>query len=494
MLFLYTIKHVFIVAVVFLFITACRTTSFHIDPILESEYYQLNIGGEGFYEDGMRYWSDRYYLGGRVHIDNNVPGIGDKAATHSRKSMRKGIFDYSIPVANGIYDVQLVFSAASQQQFAFYVERKPQFVSLENAELNFSGVEVNDGYLTIEFPDLGDIGLTSLIVGGDNLLPAQATHPMVHSTIPSGFNTDEILDDSLLPNKFQLSPEKEYYSVALSEHIPGKKSEEIKITPVNYKNIDWYGSKRGVWVYTPPTYRMGDRPSVLLVLEHKFASKIDLQVVLDNLIAQKKIPPMLAIYVHTLPGDGRDSQNRRWEMMRRNKEWGNFILTEVFPEVRERYTFNENTEAWIVMGASSSAVGAFSLAWYFPQCFKRVVTNVGSFTSLQVKREKSWVDADKFADLLYASSRNDLRVYLSTGHKDLVDRDGPEERDIPWSELNTKMAMALDKNGHAWRYFFRRDHGHNDHYIKRNLSGALTWALHGVPIEPDISNDIVCRL
>lgn len=260
------------------------------------------------------------------------------------------------------------------------------------------------------------------------------------------------------------------------------------------KTQTWYNTPRDYWVYTPYGYKQGDRPNLLLVLDgHRMDKELNLNGILDHLIETKQIPPTLMVRLHTGRGQGRDGDDRRWELMRTNAEWANYVAQQLFPKLRAKYTFNEASENWLILGSSSSAVGAFSMAWFKPNCFKRVIALSPSFVSLQVKRANDWVNAEQFYKLVAQSNRQDLRVYLTTGLKDLKDADGPTDEVLTWANVNTQLAETLDKKGHTWRYFFRKNHGHNSDYSKPQMDEILKWAWQGVEINLKHNAQPVCQ-
>ena len=58
-------------------------------------------------------------------------------------------------------------------------------------------------------------------------------------------------------------------------------------------------NERNLSVYTPPDYRASGQPYALLVLfdESAYLNNVPTPVILDNLIAAGKIPPMVAVLI-----------------------------------------------------------------------------------------------------------------------------------------------------------------------------------------------------
>jgi iron(III)-enterobactin esterase len=121
---------------------------------------------------------------------------------------------------------------------------------------------------------------------------------------------------------------------------------------------------RRVAVYVPAQYVAGtvapfivgaDGPDSLLF------------VALDNLIAQKRVPVMIAISIGNGSGDAQGSQ-RGLEYDTMNGRYAEFVETEVLPLVEQRFgvKLSRDPDARATMGCSSGAAAALTMAWYHP--------------------------------------------------------------------------------------------------------------------------------
>jgi hypothetical protein len=105
---------------------------------------------------------------------------------------------------------------------------------------------------------------------------------------------------------------------------------------------------------------------------------------LDNLIYERRIPPMVAI---TIEAGGQDAQGsqRGFEYDTVSGTYGEWVETEVLPLVEEvagiRLTRDPN--ARIAMGGSSGSVAALSMAWFHPEWYHRVLSYSGTFANQQ---------------------------------------------------------------------------------------------------------------
>ena len=105
---------------------------------------------------------------------------------------------------------------------------------------------------------------------------------------------------------------------------------------------------------------------------------------LDNLIAQKKIPPMVAVSIGNGGSDAQGSQ-RGLEYDTMSGLYAEFVETEVLPSVEQRFgvrlTKDPNSRA--TMGCSSGASAALSMAWYRNDLYRRVLSYSGTYVNQQ---------------------------------------------------------------------------------------------------------------
>ena len=96
---------------------------------------------------------------------------------------------------------------------------------------------------------------------------------------------------------------------------------------------------------------------------------------LDTLIAQKRVPVMIAISIGNGSGDGQGSE-RGLEYDAMSGKYAEFVEQEVLPLVEKKYTLklSKDPEARVTMGGSSGGSCALSMAWYHPELYHRVLT------------------------------------------------------------------------------------------------------------------------
>ena len=241
---------------------------------------------------------------------------------------------------------------------------------------------------------------------------------------------------------------------------------------------------RKVAVYVPKQYVPGtpapfiigaDGPDTLL-----FAT-------LDNLIAQKKVPVMIAISLGNGSGDAQGSQ-RGLEYDTMSGRYAEFVETEVLPLVEKQYnvTLTKDPDGRATMGGSSGGSAALIMAWYHPELYHRVLTYSGTYVNQQWPSNPetpggAW---DFHARLIPNSPPKPIRLWMEVGDRDLfnpnVMRDGMHD----WVVANENMARVLAAKGYHYQFVFARNAGHTDRTVKQQtLPLALEWLWKGYPVE-----------
>ncbi len=131
---------------------------------------------------------------------------------------------------------------------------------------------------------------------------------------------------------------------------------------------------RDVTVYVPAGYVPGTEAPFLVYGDGPSSAWKDLAVILDNLIQARRVPPMIAIGIGA---GGQDAQGAQ-----RGKEYDTvsgvytqFVEREVLPLVEKSVNvkLTKNPEGRATMGLSSSGAAAFTMAWFYPDLYRRVL-------------------------------------------------------------------------------------------------------------------------
>ena len=240
---------------------------------------------------------------------------------------------------------------------------------------------------------------------------------------------------------------------------------------------------RTVWVYVPAQYAPG-APAPFIVAQDGYLYLNRLPRVLDNLIADGRVPPMIAILVDSGGGDAQGSQ-RGLEYDTLSGRYSDFIETEVLPRVvaETGVTLTDDPEGRATLGVSSGAACAFTMAWFHPERYRRVLSYSGTYVNQQSPPDPltprgAW---EYHATLIPASDRKPLRLWLEVGEADLHP-DDPEDTWHNWPLANRRMAAALAAKGYPYRCTLSLGGRHNDQRVlEQTLPGALEWLWDGYP-------------
>jgi enterochelin esterase family protein len=234
---------------------------------------------------------------------------------------------------------------------------------------------------------------------------------------------------------------------------------------------------RTVWVYVPAQLR-ARQPAPFIVAQdgHLYVNR--LPRILDALIHQGRVPPMAAILVDSGGGDAQGSQ-RGLEYDTLSGLYGDFIETEVLPRVvaQTGVALATDPDARATLGVSSGAACAFTMAWFHPDRWRRVLSYSGTYVNQQSPPDPAtprgaW---EYHATLIPAAARKPLRLWLEVGDHDLH-ADDPEETWHNWPLANRRMAAALADKGYDYRFTLSRGGRHADpRVLDHTLPGALEW-------------------
>jgi enterochelin esterase-like enzyme len=144
---------------------------------------------------------------------------------------------------------------------------------------------------------------------------------------------------------------------------------------------------------------------LLLVFDGgEYVSSIPTPTILDNLIAAKQIPPMVAVFVGN-PNGLRDRE------LDANETFADFIATELVPWARHRYPVATSPAHNVVAGSSAGGLAATLVAYKYPDIFGNVLSQSGAYFFAP-----STDDQPELLPRMFATSpRRALRFYVEVG-------------------------------------------------------------------------------
>jgi enterochelin esterase-like enzyme len=234
---------------------------------------------------------------------------------------------------------------------------------------------------------------------------------------------------------------------------------------------------RKVAVYVPKQYVPGTEAPLIVGADGP--DKM-LFTTLDNLIAEKRVPVMIAVSIGNGSGDGQGSQ-RGLEYDTMSGLYAQFVETEVLPLVEKQYNvkLTKDPEGRATMGCSSGGSAAMAMAWYRTDLYHRVLSYSGTFVYQQwpPNPETPHGAWDFHETLIPNSPKKPLRIWMH-----VADRDNLSTRDAyhDWVLANQNMAKVLAAKGYPYQFVFAKNAGHCDRAVKaQTLPTALEYIWQG---------------
>jgi iron(III)-enterobactin esterase len=242
--------------------------------------------------------------------------------------------------------------------------------------------------------------------------------------------------------------------------------------------------ERQVYVYVPSQYVPGTAAPFIVAQDGRGYTN-RLPTVLNNLIHDHRLPVMIAVMIQSGGGDGKGSE-RGLEYDTVSEKYALFIETEVLPRIARDYNvkFTSDPEGRATMGGSSGAACAFTMAWFHPELYRRVLGYSGTYVDQESpENPQSPHGAWEYHEhLIPQTEAKPLRVWLQVGENDNgFKRDEASLHN--WVMANQRMAAALKAKGYHYQYVYCLGAGHVDRKaVGRTLPEALLWLWQGYPV------------
>lgn len=184
--------------------------------------------------------------------------------------------------------------------------------------------------------------------------------------------------------------------------LPGARVGELKqmkFTSTLLRN------ERYIWVYTPPGFDPNGERYPLLVLFDGGAyvsETAPARRILDDLIARRRIPPVVAILV--------GNTDRTAELMC-STDFSDFLARELVPWARDKYHATADATQSIVAGSSLGGLAASFAALMHPEIFGKVLSLSGSYWW----KPKDDPEPEWLARQIARSPRAPLRMFVAVG-------------------------------------------------------------------------------
>jgi enterochelin esterase family protein len=222
------------------------------------------------------------------------------------------------------------------------------------------------------------------------------------------------------------------------------------VTKWSWKSNVFAKTERDCWTYVPAQYDK-DKPAAVMVFQDGGGYQGEngsyrVPVVFDNLIAKKKMPVTIAIFIN--PGNfppekegDKPQSNRSFEYDTLSDQYARFLIDEILPEVAKTCNLSKDPKDRAIGGASSGGICAFTVAWERPDQFSKVLSHVGSFTNIRGGHNYE-------ALIRKIKPAKPIKVFLQDGSNDLDNAYGN------WPLANQQMAAALKYSKYDYKFVF----------------------------------------
>ncbi len=258
-----------------------------------------------------------------------------------------------------------------------------------------------------------------------------------------------IVDDRPMPDP--LNPRRSVGPESNSEvKMPGYEDPERfrGCPPGEIRNLTVWSTSLGysleVWVYLPPV-RRGPYPTLYVLDGGGYMRYAEMAEVLDCLIYEGEIPPLIAVFVQPAFRDCEYSANPAFLR---------FLAEELVPLIEESFPTRDDPHSRGILGASLGGLAALHAALSRPDLFGRVAAQSGAFVGPSVLR--AVCPAVEHADVLALaeSAPPSLRVVLQWGEFDLIHwidlREANEEMYATLVDRGFDAEALVVPEGHNW--------------------------------------------
>ena len=237
---------------------------------------------------------------------------------------------------------------------------------------------------------------------------------------------------------------------------------------------------RKVTVYVPKQYVPGTAAPFIVGAD---GTDQMLFTALDGLIAEHKLPVMIAISIGNGTGDAQGSE-RGLEYDTMSGRYAEFVENEVLPLVEDRahVKLTHDPDGRATMGGSSGGSCALIMAWYHPELYHRVLTYSGTYVNQQWPSDPNTPHgAWEFHEhLIPNSARKPIRIWMEVGDRDLYNPNVMHDNMHDWVEANERMAKVLAAKKYHYQFVFAENAAHVDRAVKaQTLPEALEYVWQG---------------
>jgi enterochelin esterase family protein len=209
------------------------------------------------------------------------------------------------------------------------------------------------------------------------------------------------------------------------------------------------GQTRTFFVYVPAGQIVGAKtPSIYINDGGDYLNLIDATAILDKLIAERKIPPLVAVFIPPL------NRNSEYSL---NDDYANFLADELVPFIRRTYDTDPDPSRTGTLGASLGGLTSVYTAMTRSDVFGLAAGQSGAYSvndDALIRR----VQSERLAFGIGGPARRDIRIFLVVGlYETAVSGDHQNGNLLA---ANRRLVDALKDSEHEFVYE-ERPEGHS---------------------------------
>lgn len=237
---------------------------------------------------------------------------------------------------------------------------------------------------------------------------------------------------------------------------------------------------RQVTVYIPSQYVPGTEAPVIVSCDAYGSRNNQLATILDNMIAERRLPPIIAVMVANGGGDSLGSE-RGLEYDTVSGKYAEFVEAEILPKVEKDYgvTLTKDPEGRMTLGGSSGGSAAFNMAWFHPELYRRVLIYSGTFVNQHPDADYPRGAWEYHDHVIAQSPVKPIRVWMHVSENDNGSTQAASGLHN-WVLANVRMADVLKAKGYHYQFVYAKAAGHTDgKVISQTYPQALEWVWQG---------------
>ncbi len=200
------------------------------------------------------------------------------------------------------------------------------------------------------------------------------------------------------------------------------------------------GNERKIYIYLPPNYdkqKSNEYPCIYLFDSPIYLNRVEVPNILDNLITERQIDPMMAVMISN------PTSSSRYTELPLNFDFKEFMISELVPFIRQNYQTSALPKDNYIGGISYGGLASTFIAYFHPDIFGKVLAQSASYWRGLELADKfdNEVRMDWLIDKINKEEKRPLKIFLDWGlQENMV------------FGANRKFAQILNKKGYDFKY------------------------------------------